>query len=205
MSYDRRGPSASGSATGSISDDVADPAVLIKHLDRGRTHVFGACSVIPLWLASRRPDLVPSGATHEPAGFGVPTRRARAAAGRGDDTASHPRRPARGRRRDVLRAGRRRPHRRCSPAADGRCTARRSGTTRHPPVGGSHQDQGLNRDPEPGAAGRYRRIVRARHWPRRSRWIGPPNAWVRAANRATLMSLAGQRGRFGLLTPRVYS
>ena len=71
ITYDRRGHSASGPATGSVSDDIADAAALIEHLDLGPTHVFGACSFVPLWLTARRPDLVRTAAVHEPASFSL--------------------------------------------------------------------------------------------------------------------------------------
>ena len=71
VSYDRRGHSASGPATGSVSDDIADAAALLEHLALGPTHLFGACSFVPLWLAARRPDLVRSTCVHEPASFAL--------------------------------------------------------------------------------------------------------------------------------------
>jgi pimeloyl-ACP methyl ester carboxylesterase len=71
VTYDRRGHSASGPAAGSVRDDIADAAALIEHLELGPTHVFGACSFVPLWLAARRPDLVRTAAVHEPALFSL--------------------------------------------------------------------------------------------------------------------------------------
>ena len=69
ISYDRRGHSDSGPASGSVNDDVADAAALIEHLDLGPTHVLGVCSFVPLWLTARRPDLVRTTCVHEPALF----------------------------------------------------------------------------------------------------------------------------------------
>lgn len=94
ISYDRRGHSASGPAAGSVSDDIADAAALLEHLDHGPTHLFGACSFVPLWLASRRPDLVRSACVHEPALFGLLP-----------DGASQPP-PAEAAALDLIRAGR---------------------------------------------------------------------------------------------------
>jgi len=71
VSYDRRGHSASGPATGSAQDDVTDAAALIEHLSLEPTHVFGACSFVPLWLAARRPDLLRTAGVHEPPLFGI--------------------------------------------------------------------------------------------------------------------------------------
>jgi len=95
LTYDRRGHSASGPATGSVSDDVDDAAALIQQVDRGPAHLFSVCSFVPFWLAGRHPELVRSACVHEPPLFGLLP-----------EGAATQRPPAEAEALDLIRAGR---------------------------------------------------------------------------------------------------
>ncbi len=75
VTYDRRGHSASSDVPGqgTILDDVADAAALIRALGLGPTHVvghsYGAC--IAIVLATSHPELVASLYLHEPPVFAL--------------------------------------------------------------------------------------------------------------------------------------
>lgn len=75
ITWDRRGHTRSedGAGPGSIDQDVADLASLIEHLGDGPVHAVGNSfgSVITYRLAINRPDLVTSGAVHEPAALAL--------------------------------------------------------------------------------------------------------------------------------------
>jgi pimeloyl-ACP methyl ester carboxylesterase len=75
ITYDRRGHSASATASGrsTTDDDVADLAALIEHVDAGPAHVVGNSfgASISLRLAATRPQLTRSVALHEPPLFSL--------------------------------------------------------------------------------------------------------------------------------------
>ena len=75
VTWDRRGHSRSqdGDGAGSRTEDAADLAGLIEHLDRGMVHVVGNSygGIVTLTLMIDRPDLVASAAVHEPPLFSL--------------------------------------------------------------------------------------------------------------------------------------